>query len=185
MQKVVSFLSKILSCLFLLSIVTAFFYLKTSFYIFVAFFIISLFLFFKNGNKFKLFLANILLLTLILSVFFSSIRSEVNNEVQSFKQDTSVNTNRLMQERLVTLREMIRSGVEEDSVLVYMYDTIETGEGLLATSTPLSYLDLGFTYEIADSLGIPYAKEKAIENFSKYCNLAPTEKTCQSLRTKK
>jgi hypothetical protein len=42
-------------------------------------------------------------------------------------------------------------------------------------------LDLGYVYEIADSLGISHAREKAIENFKVYCKYKSSDRACSLL----
>lgn len=173
------FLAKLLSILFLSVLVTSFLNFKYATYFYFVFVAISIILFFLNGNKVRLFLVNTFVLMFILYSFFVGIDLTSKNEV---KQDVyTTETKTLMQERLITLREMIKNDMSEADVLTYMYQSIELGESVLSTSTPQSYLDLGYVYEIADSLGISHAREKAIENFKVYCKYKSSDRACSLL----
>lgn len=176
-------MARLLSWLFALTILFSFVYIKIASVTFLLFIIIGSGLFFKNGNKLKIFVASVLLFCAVLSGFFYGIKTVSINENKINKTETQIESkNRDMRDRLIEIRLMIDNGGDEARLLSSVYDAIKIGEEVALGGNAESYLNLGYVYEIANALGIDSAKEKALENFAVYCRLEPNDKTCELVR---
>lgn len=173
-------LSRLLSWLFLITIIFSFINIKIAAGAFLFFIILGLGLVFKDGNRLRIFIAASLLFCIVTSGFFFGVKIRSTNENISSETKTKIeNKNREVRDRLIELRLMIDNQNDSTKILAYIYDTIKIAEDAIDISSAESYLNLGYVYEIASALGIESAKEKALENFTIYCKLNTEDKTCQ------
>lgn len=173
-------LARLLSCLFLITIIFSFINIKIAAVAFLLFIILGLGLVFKDGNRIKIFFAALSLFGVVLSGFFFGVKmTSIDENVSTVTKTKTENKNREVRDRLIELRLMIDNQNDSTKILAYIYDTIKIAEEAIDVSSAESYLNLGYVYEIASALGIESAKEKALENFAIYCKLNIEDKTCQ------